>query len=165
MSPMWVTGLKLVYTQKLTNKWSCCLMVFNIAYISFQCNLPVRTFGAGIDGIWRPQRGTACLQRASGKNQILLTGWSCDWQSAAATRSVGPARSAGREITGRKTNASSYCMWLVQAGFNKEKANTFVITVAGVCASKWVVFLEMKTHCGVIWEDEGLSCCDKQHEH
>lgn len=96
-----------------------------------------------------------CLSAESGKNQILLTSCSCDWQSAAATRSVGRARSAGREITGRKTvtcptkscqeqtrarlctpNVSSYSMGLVQAGFQKEKANKLVITVAEVCASK-----------------------------
>lgn len=98
-----------------------------------------------------------CVSAESGKNQILLTGCSCDWQSAAATRSVGRARSAGREITGRKTcptkscqeqtrarlctpNVCSYCTWAAQAGFNQEKANKRMITAAEVCAGEWVVF-------------------------
>lgn len=136
-------------------------MVFNMAHIRFQCKVPVGTLGRGLMGFEGPGGGN-CVSAESGKNQLLLTGCSCDWQSAAATRSVGRARSAGREITGRKTcptkreeqtrarlctpNVSSYWKWPVQAGFNKEKANKLVITVAEACAREWVVFSRRWKH-------------------
>lgn len=43
----------------------------------------------------------------------------------------------------------SYCIPLIQAGFNEEKANKVVITAAQVLNESSL--LEMKTRRGVIW--------------